>query len=97
MSKKESNFMPVGTVRPPAPITTDNSAVIATLEKRVEELEYYNLGLANESCAQQSRIRELEAVAEEAESLFRMYGHQDWCLEFTDLEQFLLAAGYLNE
>ncbi len=75
MSKKESNFMPVGTVRPPAPITTDNSAVIRALEKRVEELE---------------------AVAEEAEALFRMYGHQDWCLEFTDLEQFLLAAGYLK-
>jgi len=43
-----------------------------------------------------ARIAELEAVAEEAESLFRMYGHQDWCLEFTDLEQFLLAAGYLK-
>jgi len=39
MSKKESNFMPVGTVRPPAPITTDNSAVIRALEQRVEELE----------------------------------------------------------
>lgn len=44
----------------------------------------------------EQRIAELEAVAEEAESLFRMYGHQDWCLEFTDLEQFLLAAGYLK-
>ena len=46
--------------------------------------------------ALEKRVEELEAVAEEAEALFRMYGHQDWCLEFTDLEQFLLAAGYLK-
>ena len=37
------------------------------LRDRIEELEYYNLGLANESCAQQARIAELEAACEKAE------------------------------
>ena len=41
-------------------IKTDNSAVIATLNKRIENLERYNLGLANESCSQQRKIAELE-------------------------------------
>jgi hypothetical protein len=41
-------------------ITTDNSAVIAGLNKRIENLERYNLGLANESCSQQALIAELE-------------------------------------
>jgi hypothetical protein len=43
-------------------IKTDNSAVIATLNKRIENLERYNSGLANESCEQQARIAELEAI-----------------------------------
>jgi ABC-type transporter Mla subunit MlaD len=43
-------------------IVTDNSAVIATLNKRIENLERYNSGLANESCEQQARIAELEAI-----------------------------------
>jgi hypothetical protein len=42
-------------------ITTDNSAVIAGLNKRIENLERYNLGLANESCSQQALIAELDA------------------------------------
>jgi hypothetical protein len=42
-------------------IKTDNSAVIADLNKRIENLERYNSGLANESCEQQNRIAELEA------------------------------------
>ena len=41
-------------------IVTDNSAVIATLNKRIENLERYNAGLANESCEQQRKIAELE-------------------------------------
>jgi hypothetical protein len=41
-------------------IKTDNSAVIATLNKRIENLERYNAGLANESCEQQIKIAELE-------------------------------------
>jgi predicted nuclease with TOPRIM domain len=41
-------------------IVTDNSAVIEALNKRIEKLESYNAGLANESCEQQSKIRELE-------------------------------------
>ena len=41
-------------------IKTDNSAVIATLNRRIENLERYNLGLANESCEQQRKIAELE-------------------------------------
>ena len=92
----------------PGRAVTDNSAVIRALEKQVEELEAEierrkvawdeNWMLNNAaSAANGKRIALLEAVAEEAESLFRMYGHQDWCLEFTDLEQFLLAAGYLKE
>jgi hypothetical protein len=43
-------------------IVTDNSAVIAGLNKRIENLERYNAGLANESCEQQARIAELEAI-----------------------------------
>jgi hypothetical protein len=41
-------------------IKTDSSAVIATLNKRIENLERYNSGLANESCEQQRKIAELE-------------------------------------
>jgi hypothetical protein len=33
---------------------------ITALKRRIAELETYNLGLANESCAQQKRIAELE-------------------------------------
>lgn len=35
---------------------------IEQLRARIRELESYNLGLANESHAQQSRIKELEAI-----------------------------------
>lgn len=35
---------------------------------RIEELEHYNVGLATESVAQQSRIAELEARIEELEA-----------------------------
>jgi hypothetical protein len=42
-------------------IKTDNSAVIATLNKRIQNLERYNAGLANESCEQQRKIADLEA------------------------------------
>jgi hypothetical protein len=41
-------------------IVTDNSAVIEALNKRIEKLESYNAGLANESCEQQDKIRKLE-------------------------------------
>ena len=41
-------------------IVTDNSKVIELMQARIDELEHYNLGLANESCAQQKRIAELE-------------------------------------
>jgi hypothetical protein len=50
-------------------IKTDNSAVIATLNKRIAELERYNLGLANESCEQQARIAELKAIIQGRDEL----------------------------
>ena len=50
-------------------IVTDNSAVIEALNKRIEKLESYNAGLANESCEQQAKIRKLKANQERAETL----------------------------
>ena len=41
-------------------IKTDNSAVIAVLNKRTENLQRNNAGLANESYSQQIRIEELQ-------------------------------------
>lgn len=76
----------------------DSSEPECSHEGYIAEKHVYcpDCGDAGAEMLLQARIAELEAVAEEAESLFRMYGHQDWCLEFTDLEQFLLAAGYLK-
>jgi len=42
------------------------------------------------------RIARLEMVAEEAVELFQNYG-DEMDMEFTDLEQFLLEAGYLKD
>jgi hypothetical protein len=42
----------------------DNIKTIVEQAERIKELETYNLGLANESCAQQKRIAELEQVIE---------------------------------
>ncbi len=43
----------------------------------------------------EARIAELERVAEEAAELFQNYG-DEMSMEFTDLEQYLLEAGYLG-
>ena len=53
-------------------IYTDNSKVIEGLEARIAELEHYNLGLANESCAQQAKITELEERNAELEDFASM-------------------------
>jgi FtsZ-binding cell division protein ZapB len=77
-------------------IKTDNSAVIATLNKRIENLERYNSGLANESCEQQIKIAELDnanqSLGYECAALNRKVAElekdNDWLFDF--------ALGYTN-
>jgi hypothetical protein len=72
-------------------IKTDSSAVIATLNKRIENLERYNLGLANESCQQQRKIAELEARQINYDRLLVMA--TKWCdIQHHDWQEILLIA-----
>ncbi len=73
-------------------IVTDNSAVIEALNKRIEKLESYNAGLANESCEQQAKIRELEANQERAETLISELHEQVYDSEYLDNQVELYEA-----
>lgn len=62
--------------------------------KRIAELEGYNLGLANESCAQQKRITELEkklefasTVADLAESYVSGDAYMLYCKDIDELKE----------
>lgn len=97
MSKKESNHIPEGTVRPPAPIKTDNTAVILALEKRVEELE--EAANARRTKAHHAYAYRLELEAENLR-LKAVAGAAAAIAEdfpqFTVLAKALRAAGYLK-
>jgi hypothetical protein len=71
-------------------IKTDNSAVIATLNKRIENLERYNAGLANESCSQQARIAELEEERNDSVIYF-----VDFCIEKQGLNKSGIEAAFM--
>ena len=72
-------------------IVTDNSAVIATLNKRIENLERYNAGLANESCEQQIKIADLDnanqSLGYECATLNRKVAELEKERDTRDLEQ----------
>ena len=51
------------------------------LRDRIEELEYYNLGLANESCAQQARIAELEAENQRLREALEIISGKRQCVD----------------
>ena len=72
-------------------IVTDNSAVIETLNKRIENLERYNAGLANESCEQQIKIADLDnanqSLGYECATLNRKVAELEKERDTRDLEQ----------
>jgi predicted RNase H-like nuclease (RuvC/YqgF family) len=65
-------------------IADDAISTINELEKRIEKLESYNNGLANESCEQQAKIRELEANQDRAEKLIFELHEQVYDSEYLD-------------
>lgn len=66
-------------------------------EASVKALREIRDELQDESAKLVARIAELEAVAEEAEMLVIADNKADNYVDFTDLEQYLYAAGYLKE
>jgi hypothetical protein len=64
---------------------------------RIAMLEGQELGFMKTSLEYKRRIALLEAVAEEAEMLVMADNKADNYVDFTDLEQYLYAAGYLKE